>query len=155
VLKGQNSLASLSNAWGIQDLAADLNESQTCIAHLSHPWHTVTEWSWLNSGMNPNSQSDSERSRKWKALLLVLVLAVFGVVQVVHVHNGSANEDGPSSPATHCSICVAAHAVPLAPAISPAPVLTFTTHLVFVSDPELGSHLVVSSAFIRPPPQAL
>jgi len=105
--------------------------------------------------MNPNSQSDSERSRKWNALLLVLALAVFAVVQVVHVHNGSANEDGPSSAATHCSLCVAAHAVPFAPAISPAPVLTFNTEVVSASDPEVSSQLLVPTAFIRPPPQVL
>ena len=105
--------------------------------------------------MNPNSQSDSERSRKGNALLLVLVLAVCAVVQVIHVHTGSADEDGPTSPATHCSICVAAHAVPLAPAINPAPVLTFDTHVVSASDPELGSQLLIFFAFIRPPPQAL
>ena len=109
----------------------------------------------LTSGMKPNSQYDRERFRKWSVLLLALVLAVFAMVQVVHSHDGMASDDGSSSAATHCSICVAAHSVPLPVAVSFLPVLAFCCDSIAAAEPQLGSQLRIQSAFIRPPPQTL
>ncbi|HVZ17958.1 MAG TPA: hypothetical protein VG897_12620, partial [Terriglobales bacterium] len=81
-------------------------------------------------GMKRNSQYDREPFRKGSALLLALVLAVFAVAQVSHAHDGLANDEGSRSAAAHCSICVAAHSVPLSTTVSFAPVLTFTDDFV-------------------------
>jgi len=105
--------------------------------------------------MKPRSQYDRERFRKRSALLLALVLAVFAIVQVAHAHDGLASDDGSSSAATHCSICVAAHSVPLATAVSFAPVLAFCFGSIAVSNPQSDSQLLTHFVFIRPPPHTL
>jgi len=88
-------------------------------------------------------------------MLFVLVVAVFGFVQAVHVHDGLATDDGPGAPAAHCLICVAAHSAPIVTTASLAPVLAHTATVTPVLDPQLSTQLVIPSAFIRPPPQAL
>ena len=105
--------------------------------------------------MKPHSQSDRAAFQRWAALLLVLVVALFGFVQAVHMHDGLSPDDGPSGAPTHCLICVAAHSVPVITAVSPAPVLAFTAVFVAAADPQPRSQLVIPSAFIRPPPQSL
>ena len=105
--------------------------------------------------MKPNSQTDRSTFLKWNALLLVLVVAVFGFVQAVHVHDGLPTNDEPGSPTTHCLICVAAHSVPVITTVSFTPVLTLTASVTPVVDPQLTPQLVISTAFIRPPPSVL
>jgi len=105
--------------------------------------------------MKPTSQFDHERLRQWGALFLVLVVAVFGFVQAVHVHDGLTADDNPQSAATHCLICVAAHSAPVVTTVSFAPVLAYTATVTPVADPQLDAQLVIHSAFIRPPPLSL
>lgn len=92
-----------------------------------------------------------ERSLCWRftAAFAVLLIAGLGFVQSVHLHD----ELAPSSAArSHCAICVFSHspAVVTATGAAPAPSLDFAT--IKSSDPQLLSQLLVSSAFIRPPP---
>jgi hypothetical protein len=105
--------------------------------------------------MKPNSQFERGRFLKWSALFLVLVVAVFGFVQAVHVHDGLATDDNPTSASTHCLICVASHSAPVVTTVSFAPALAHTATVTSVADPQLSSRLSIPSAFIRPPPQAL
>lgn len=105
--------------------------------------------------MEANGQLAVTSSRRWLAWLCVAIVAVFGFVQAVHVHDGLASDESPSAPAVHCLICVAAHSAPAVTAISFAPTLTFTANVVAVPDPQLESQLVVPSSFIRPPPQSV
>ena len=102
--------------------------------------------------MRPLCQFDSTLRRRWLAALCVVVMAVFGFVQAVHIHDGLASDENPRTPATHCLICVAAHSAPVATVISFAPVLAISTSVAPVLDPQLRPHLVVFSTFIRPPP---
>jgi hypothetical protein len=105
--------------------------------------------------MKPNSQFDHGRFQKWSALLLVLVVAVFGFVQAVHVHDGLATDDNPASAATHCLICVASHSAPVVTTVSFTPTFAPSAVVTPAAEPQLSSQLVIPSAFIRPPPQAL
>jgi hypothetical protein len=105
--------------------------------------------------MKPVSQFDRKRLFKLGALLLVLVVAVFGFVQAVHVHDGLATDDNPASAATHCLICVASHSAPVVTTVSFTPTLAPAATVTPASDPQLSSQLIIPSAFIRPPPQAL
>ena len=90
--------------------------------------------------------------KKYAAVFFVVLIAGFGFVQAVHVHDTLATH---SSPASHCSLCVIAHSAAvvtpagtsLAPIVESAPLA--------VSDPQLRSQLQVASSFIRPPPQSL
>jgi hypothetical protein len=100
------------------------------------------------------SQSDRRYLLRWSVSLLVLVVAVFGFVQVAHMHGVLTNDDGPSS-AVHCSICLAAHSVPVITAVSFTPVLALTNTFVAVSETQQQSQLLIPSSFIRPPPQVL
>src|SRR5271165_4698162 len=50
-------------------------------------------------------QFDQQRRRKLTALLGILIFALFFATQSIHVHSS----DGPTD-ASHCSICLAAHA---------------------------------------------
>lgn len=86
------------------------------------------------------------------ALLFVLLMAGFGFVQAVHVHDALA---GQSSPASHCSVCVAAHNAVLITPPSVAPVPVVAAALLEASEPQLESRLQVAPSFIRPPPQNL
>ena len=97
-------------------------------------------------------QTIDHRLKKYAALLFVVLIAAFGFVQAVHVHDTLAKQ---SSPASNCSLCVIAHSAAvvtpagtsLAPIVESAPLA--------VSDPQLRSQLQVASSFIRPPPQSL
>ncbi len=48
--------------------------------------------------------------QKWTAVFFVLVMAGFGFVQAVHVHDALTSQ---SAPASHCSLCVVAHSAAL------------------------------------------
>jgi len=102
--------------------------------------------------MKPTHQFDRRAVKKFTAAFFALVIAGFGFVQAVHVHDVLARQ---TSPASHCSLCVVAHsAAVITPAnAAPAPVVASTA--VAISDPQLRSHLHVVSSFIRPPPQNL
>jgi hypothetical protein len=102
--------------------------------------------------MKQNSQSGRPLLQKWTALLFVLVMAGFGFVQAVHVHDVVA---GKSSPESHCSLCVVAHSAALISPASAAPAPVFDTAQVAVVEPQLQSRLRVASSYIRPPPQNL
>lgn len=97
-------------------------------------------------------QFDRPLLQKWTAVLFVLVMAGFGFVQAVHVHDALA---GQSSPASHCSLCVVAHsaAVITPGSVAHAPILE--SAMLALSEPQLQSRLHVVSSFIRPPPQNL
>ena len=97
-------------------------------------------------------QTLDHRLKKYAAVFFVVLIAGFGFVQAVHVHDTLAKQ---SSPASHCSLCVIAHsAAVVAPAsTSLAPIVR--SALVAVSDPQLRSQLQVASSFIRPPPPTL
>jgi hypothetical protein len=92
------------------------------------------------------------RRKKYAAVFFVVLIACFGFVQAVHVHDTLTKQ---SSPASHCSLCVIAHSAAvvtpagtsLAPIVRSAPLA--------VSDPQLRSQLQVASSSIRPPPQSL
>ena len=90
--------------------------------------------------------------QKWTAVLFVLLMAGFGFVQAVHVHDVLA---GQTSPASHCSVCVAAHNAVLVTPPSTAPLPVLSSALLDASEPQLESRLHVTSSFIRPPPQSL
>jgi len=105
--------------------------------------------------MKLSNQFDRPAFQRWGALLLVLVVAVFGFAEAVHVHDSLAPDHGPTAPATHCLICVTAHSVPVITAISITPVLAYTATVIATVDPQLRSCLVISTAFIRPPPAVL
>lgn len=105
--------------------------------------------------MKSRSQMDSQLSRQCLAALCILVMAVFGFVQAVHVHDGLADNESPNGPVARCLICVAAHSAPVVTGISVAPVLIVSASVTPVLDPQLHPQLVVPSSFIRPPPQTL
>jgi len=102
--------------------------------------------------MNEIHQFDRPLLRKWTALLFVLVMAGFGFVQAVHVHDTLAKQ---TLPASHCSLCVVAHSAALITPPSAAPVPVLASALLAPSDPQLQSQLHVAFSFIRPPPQVL
>jgi hypothetical protein len=90
--------------------------------------------------------------QKWTALLFVLVMAGFGLVQAVHVHDELA---GQASPTSHCSLCVVGHNAALITPASAAPAQVTDSAQIAVVQPRLQSHLHATSSFIRPPPQNL
>jgi predicted PurR-regulated permease PerM len=97
-------------------------------------------------------QTFDHRLKKYAAVFFALLIAGFGFVQAVHVHDTLTKQ---SSPASHCSLCVIAHSAAvvtpagtfLAPIVESAPLA--------VSDPQLRSQLQLASSFIRPPPPVL
>jgi hypothetical protein len=102
--------------------------------------------------MKQNPQFGRPLLRKWTALLFVLVMAGFGFVQAVHVHDALA---GQAAPASHCSLCVVAHSAALITSASGAPAPVFNSTQLAVLEPQLQSRLQVASSYIRPPPQDL
>jgi hypothetical protein len=102
--------------------------------------------------MKPLFQIDRRTLRKFAASFFVLVIAGFGFVQAVHVHDALARQ---TSPASHCSLCVVAHSAAVVTPVNAAIAPVVTSAAVAVSDPQLQSHLEVASSFIRPPPQSL
>ena len=97
-------------------------------------------------------QFDRGSFQKWTAVFFVLVMAGFGFVQAVHVHDAQA---GQNSPVSHCSLCVVAHSAALITATSTAPVQVSDPARLAVLEPQLQSQLHVASSYIRPPPQVL
>jgi hypothetical protein len=102
--------------------------------------------------MNVIRQFERPLLRKWTAFAFVLVMAGFGFVQAVHVHDALASQ---SSPASHCSLCVVAHSAAVVTAISTAPALVRESARLALLEPQLQSQLDVTSSYIRPPPQNL
>jgi hypothetical protein len=102
--------------------------------------------------MNANRQFERPQLRKWMALLFVVVMAGFGFVQAVHVHDALASQ---SSPASHCSLCVVAHSAALVTSGCAAVAPDLNSAGLAVLEPQLLSHLQVASSYIRPPPQNL
>lgn len=90
--------------------------------------------------------------KKCTAALFVLLMAGFGVVQAVHVHDALA---GQTSSASHCSLCVAAHQTAAITPVSAAPVPVVETFVAELLQPQLDSRLQAGASFIRPPPQGL
>ena len=95
-----------------------------------------------------------ERSRlqKCTAALFVLLMAGFGFVQAVHVHEALV---GQSSPASHCSLCVVAHSGVLLTPAAVAPAQVSDSAKIAELETQLRSHLEVAQSNIRPPPQNL
>ena len=91
------------------------------------------------------------RLRGWAytavAVCCVVLIALTGLVAVVHVHpegSGAANHS--------CSVCVLAHAG-VAPAISAGPVPALVGSILALTISQTPHSLIlVSSQFIRPPP---
>jgi hypothetical protein len=102
--------------------------------------------------MKENFQLDRSLLQKRTALLFVLVIAGFGFVQAVHVHNALV---GQPSPTTHCSLCVVAHSAAITTTVSAAPAPVLESALIALTQPQLQSRLHVTSSCIRPPPQSL
>ena len=102
--------------------------------------------------MSAKHQFEPPMIQKWTALFFVLVMAAFGFVQAVHVHDALA---GQASPASHCSLCVVAHSAAVVTPASAAPAPVLEAAMLAVSEPQLESRLQVTSSFIRPPPQSL
>jgi hypothetical protein len=96
-------------------------------------------------------QNDRWTLRRWAALCAVLVLVVFATTLEVHAHAVA----GAGSNDSHCSLCIASHSV-AAPAQLTVATVTFAYCEVFAAaEPQLHSRLLVTSSFIRPPPQSL
>jgi hypothetical protein len=104
--------------------------------------------------MKPHSQFARNGVQQWTGFLVVLVMAVFGFVQAVHVHDGPANDARPNAPATHCASCVAAHSAAVKAEVSFAPVLSQQPGTTFTAEPQLKAQLVLFTSFIRPPPKS-
>ena len=102
--------------------------------------------------MKSSHQIDRSTLRRFTAAFFVLVIAGFGFVQAVHVHDVLARQ---ASPASHCSLCVVAHSAAIVTPTGTAPAPVVASAAVAISDPQLRSHLQVASSFIRPPPQNL
>ena len=68
--------------------------------------------------MSRKHQFNSKLLQKWTAVFFALVMAGFGFVQAVHVHDAVA---GQTSPASHCSLCVVAHSAAVASPVNAAP----------------------------------
>ena len=102
--------------------------------------------------MKPLLQLDRSPLQKWTAVFFVLVMAGFGFVQAVHVHDAEA---GQTSPVSHCSLCVVVHSAALITATSTAPAQVSDPARLAVLEPQLQSRLHVTSSYIRPPPQDL
>jgi len=90
--------------------------------------------------------------RKCTAVLFVVLMAGFGFVQAVHVHDALSSQ---SSPASHCSLCVVAHSAAVTSPVNAAPAPAIETATLDLSVPQLRSQLQVPSTFIRPPPSSL
>ena len=90
--------------------------------------------------------------KKCTAALFVLLMAGFGFVQAVHVHDALV---GQTSPPSHCSLCVAAHQAAAITAVSTAPVPYVEASVAELSQPQADSRLQVGAFFIRPPPKSL
>jgi hypothetical protein len=102
--------------------------------------------------MKPPVQFERSWSQKCTAVLFVLLMAGFGFVQAVHVHDALV---GQSLPASHCSLCVVAHSGVLLTPATVAPAQVYDSTQVAELETQLQSHLEVTHSNIRPPPQYL
>lgn len=102
--------------------------------------------------MNAIRQLERPLLQKWTALAFVLVMAGFGFVQAVHVHDALASQN---SPASHCSLCVVAHSAAVVTRVNAAPAPVQQSARLAVLEPQLQSQLHVTFSYIRPPPQGL
>ncbi|MFZ1136234.1 MAG: hypothetical protein WAN69_14890 [Candidatus Korobacteraceae bacterium] len=102
--------------------------------------------------MSRKHQFNNKLFQKWSAVFFALVMAGFGFVQAVHVHDAVA---GQTSPASHCSLCVVAHSAAVTSPVNAAPAPAIETTTLDLSEPQLLSRLQVVSSFIRPPPASL
>jgi hypothetical protein len=102
--------------------------------------------------MSSIRQFDRSLLQKCLAVTFVLVMAGLGFIQAVHVHDAMVR---PTSPASHCSLCVVAHhAVLVTPANSaPEPIVTASVPEITAVQFELP--VQNGASFIRPPPQSL
>ena len=90
--------------------------------------------------------------KKLTAVFFVLVVAGFGFVQAVHVHEALA---GQASPATHCSLCVVAHSAAVVTPVSTVPIPVADSAVLVTAEAQPESQLDIAPSFIRPPPQSL
>jgi hypothetical protein len=97
-------------------------------------------------------QTDRTPLQKSLAWLFALVIVGFGLVQAVHVHNDLAKQ---SAPASHCSLCLAAHHAAAVVPDHDAPAPALRASAVTLTESHLESQLRVGASFIRPPPQTL
>jgi hypothetical protein len=102
--------------------------------------------------MSLKRQFDGSPLQRWTAIFFAMVMAGFGFVQAVHVHDALA---GQSSPASHCSLCMVAHSAAVITPASAAPAPVLKSVVVVQSEPQHLSRLHVTSSFIRPPPDDL
>src|SRR5512147_898806 len=105
--------------------------------------------------MKNNDQFMRNGVRRWTTLFFVLVVAVFGVVQVAHAHDGVSQDGMPNAPARHCTSCVASHSVAVVGEVSFAPVLTSQPGTILVAEVQLESRQLLFTSFTRPPPPTL
>src|SRR5437764_12135005 len=103
--------------------------------------------------MKQKSQLDRSLLQKWTALFFVLVIACFGFVQVVHMHNALTEQPGPAT--SHCLLCVVAHNAVVFTEASSAPVPTLHSEIMQLSEPQHESRLLIPSCLVRPPPPSL
>lgn len=101
--------------------------------------------------MKPLYQIDRRTLRKFTSAFFVLMIAGFGFVEAVHVHDAVAKQ---TSPASHCSLCVAAHNAAVVTPVKAALAPVATSAPLAISDPQLQSQLQVAFSSIRPPPQS-
>jgi hypothetical protein len=104
--------------------------------------------------MKPSNQFVRNGVHRWTALLFVLVIAVFGVVQAAHTHDGISKDGVPNTP-THCASCVASHSVAVTAEVSFRPVLALQPGTILCAEPQLESRQLLFTSFTRPPPPAL
>jgi hypothetical protein len=102
--------------------------------------------------MKPLYAIDRGTLRKFTSAFFVLVIAGFGFVETVHVHDAVAKQ---TSPASHCSLCVVAHNAAVVTPVNVALAPVATSAPLAISDPQLQSQLRVASSSIRLPPQSL
>lgn len=102
--------------------------------------------------MKPLYQIDRRTLRKFTSAFFVLVIAGFGFVEAVHVHDAAAKQ---TSPASHCSLCVVAHNAAVVTPVNASLTPVVKSAPLALSDPQLQSQLQVASSSIRPPPPVL
>jgi len=102
--------------------------------------------------MTPLRQFDRSPLQVVLAVTFAFVMVGFGLVQAVHVHNDFAKQ---TSPASHCSLCIAAHNTAAVVTTSSAPAPVLESAAVAVYETQFEPHIRIGASFIRPPPQSL
>jgi hypothetical protein len=103
--------------------------------------------------MKQANQFERSLPQRLMAAFFVLVVAGFGFVQAVHVHDPVLEPS--SAPSSHCSLCAVAHTTVAVTAASSTPVPTVHYEAQQLCEPQHESRLVISSSLIRPPPLSL